>query len=282
MAAFIRRYFALTMKEVQQLRRNRVLLIQLMLPPTIVLIIFGYALNPKVRDLRLGVVDQSMTSESQGFIDFLAQNVNFKVTNRYIRTQEAEDPLRSPHLHVFRADGEHKYDSRKPGLHRLSGTECEFQGDESIYAHAECGRRAQKPGPGCIHCHSNRFRAHSGPWTNGRCTGSDRCSGRQYRADCSGLPANGFGGLQLQRWRWWRRSARQVSRGAHARTLGPSKPTTRRTGRAACLSLQSRPRDVVALRDGCHEHHHVYQRVARCLGPASQGKGEGHNGDVVV
>src|SRR4030095_4584763 len=101
MAAFIRRYFALTMKEVQQLRRNRVLLIQLMLPPTIVLIIFGYALNPKVRDLRLGVVDQSMTTESQGFIDSLAQNVNFKVTNRYIRTQDAEDALRSLDLDVF-------------------------------------------------------------------------------------------------------------------------------------------------------------------------------------
>ena len=41
MPAFIRRYLALTMKEVQQLRRNRVLLIQLMLPPTVVLVIFG-------------------------------------------------------------------------------------------------------------------------------------------------------------------------------------------------------------------------------------------------
>ena len=44
MPAAIRRYLALATKEVQQLRRNRVLLIQLMLPPTIVLIIFGYAL----------------------------------------------------------------------------------------------------------------------------------------------------------------------------------------------------------------------------------------------
>src|SRR5262245_14078783 len=101
MAAFIRRYLALTMKEVQQLRRNRVLLIQLMLPPTIVLIIFGFALNPRVRDLRLGVVDQSMTTESQGFIDSLAQNVNFKVTNRFIRTQDAVDALKSLDLDLF-------------------------------------------------------------------------------------------------------------------------------------------------------------------------------------
>src|SRR5215510_8944324 len=94
MAAFIRRYLALTSKEVQQLRRNRVLLIQLMLPPTLVLVIFGYALNPKVRDLRTGVVDQSVTTESKGFIDSLTQNVDFNVTHRYLRVQDAEDALR--------------------------------------------------------------------------------------------------------------------------------------------------------------------------------------------
>src|SRR5215510_13252342 len=101
MPAFIRRYLALTMKEVQQLRRNRVLLIQLMLPPTIVLIIFGFALNPKVRDLRLGVVDESMTTESRGFIDSLAQNVNFRVTHLYTRSQDAEDALKKLDLDLF-------------------------------------------------------------------------------------------------------------------------------------------------------------------------------------
>jgi ABC-2 type transport system permease protein len=101
MPAFIRRYIALTTKEVQQLRRNRVLLIQLMLPPTIVLVIFGYALNPRVRDLRLGVVDESFTTESRGLIDSLAQNVNFKVTRQYRDTEEAEKALKSLHLDLF-------------------------------------------------------------------------------------------------------------------------------------------------------------------------------------
>src|SRR5437867_12490890 len=101
MPAFIRRYLALTMKEVQQLRRNRVLLIQLMLPPTVVLVIFGYALNPKVRDLRTGVVDHSITTESRGFIDSLAQNVNFNVTHRYARVQDAEEALKSLDLDLF-------------------------------------------------------------------------------------------------------------------------------------------------------------------------------------
>jgi drug efflux transport system permease protein len=101
MPAFIRRYIALTTKEVQQLRRNRVLLIQLMLPPTIVLIIFGYALNPRVRDLRLGVVDESFTTESRGLVDSFAQNVNFKVTRQYRDTEEAEEALKSLDLDLF-------------------------------------------------------------------------------------------------------------------------------------------------------------------------------------
>src|ERR1700756_3469170 len=83
MPAAIRRYLALTTKEVQQFRRNRVLLIQLLLPPTVVLVIFGYALNPKVRDLRLGVVDESLTTESRGFIESITQNVDFKVVRQY-------------------------------------------------------------------------------------------------------------------------------------------------------------------------------------------------------
>lgn len=101
MPAFIRRYLALLAKEVEQLRRNRVLVIQLMLPPTIVLIIFGYALNPRVRDLRMGVVDESYTTESRDFIDSLVQNVNFNVTHRYTRVEEAEEALKSLDLDLF-------------------------------------------------------------------------------------------------------------------------------------------------------------------------------------
>ena len=101
MGAFIRRYLALATKEVQQLRRNPGLLIQLMIPPTIVLVIFGYALNPKVRDLRLGVVDQNLTVESRDFIDALTQNVNFNVTRVYASAGEAEAALKTLDLDLF-------------------------------------------------------------------------------------------------------------------------------------------------------------------------------------
>lgn len=101
MPAFLRRYLALLAKEADQLRRNRVLLIQLMLPPTIVLVIFGYALNPKVRDLRVGLVDESFTTESRDFIDSLTENVNFNVTRQYISEEEAEKALKSLDLDLF-------------------------------------------------------------------------------------------------------------------------------------------------------------------------------------
>ena len=101
MQEFFRRYLALATKEVQQLRRNRGLLFQLMVPPTIVLVIFGYALNPKVRGLRLGVVDQSFTTQSRDFINSLTENVNFKVTGLYTRTQDAEDALKRLQLDLF-------------------------------------------------------------------------------------------------------------------------------------------------------------------------------------
>src|SRR3974390_292726 len=101
MGAFFRRYLALATKEFQQLRRNPGLIIQLMIPPTIVLVIFGYALNPKVRNLRLGVVDESFTAESRNFIDALTENVNFDVTRVYGRPQDAENALKNLELDLF-------------------------------------------------------------------------------------------------------------------------------------------------------------------------------------
>ena len=101
MNAFFRRYLALATKEVQQLRRNRGLVIQLLLPPTIVLVIFGFALNPKVRNLRLGIVDESLTYESRDFINSLTENVNFNVTRVYTRPEEAEAALNNLNLDLF-------------------------------------------------------------------------------------------------------------------------------------------------------------------------------------
>ena len=101
MQGFFRRYMALTIKEVQQLRRNRGLIIQLLLPPTIVLVIFGYALNPQVRDLRLGIVDESQTPVSRAFINSLTENVNFTVAQHFFRPEDAAAALNHLRLDAY-------------------------------------------------------------------------------------------------------------------------------------------------------------------------------------
>jgi ABC-2 type transport system permease protein len=52
------RIVPLFMKELRQISRNRRLVISLVIPPTLQLVLFGFALNPEVRDLRLGVVER--------------------------------------------------------------------------------------------------------------------------------------------------------------------------------------------------------------------------------
>jgi ABC-2 type transport system permease protein len=58
-------------------------------------------LNPKVRGLRLGIVDESLTIQSREFIDALTQNVNFNVERQFLRTQDAEDALKRLQLDLF-------------------------------------------------------------------------------------------------------------------------------------------------------------------------------------
>jgi ABC-2 type transport system permease protein len=100
-SAFLRRYVALTLKEIQQLRRNRGLLVQLLIPPTVVLIIFGFALNPEVRDLRMGIVDQSFTPESRAFVNSLTQNLSFDVTHQFLRASDAEAAMNNMKIDMF-------------------------------------------------------------------------------------------------------------------------------------------------------------------------------------
>jgi ABC-2 type transport system permease protein len=58
-------------------------------------------LNPKVRGLRLGVVDESLTTESRGFIESLSKNIDFNVVGEYRGIRDAEDALKSLRLDAF-------------------------------------------------------------------------------------------------------------------------------------------------------------------------------------
>ncbi|ARV58154.1 ABC transporter permease [Nostocales cyanobacterium HT-58-2] len=81
------RFWALFQKEFAQIFRNRQLVIQLLVPPTVFLMLFGFALNPEVQNLKVGITDYSNSSASREFVEILNQTDAF-VISRYYPDQE--------------------------------------------------------------------------------------------------------------------------------------------------------------------------------------------------
>lgn len=67
-------FWALALKEVRQIFRNKQLLFLLTFPPTVQLCIFGFALSPDVRHLKLGISDDSRTAISRELVAALTEN----------------------------------------------------------------------------------------------------------------------------------------------------------------------------------------------------------------
>src|SRR5436305_1652117 len=82
------RLWSLFIKEFHQIRRNRRLVILLIIPPTLKLILFGLALNPTFENLRLGVVDYSPTPESRELVSAFTQGLVFKTKAYYATTED--------------------------------------------------------------------------------------------------------------------------------------------------------------------------------------------------
>ncbi|MBV8887736.1 MAG: ABC transporter permease [Chroococcidiopsidaceae cyanobacterium CP_BM_RX_35] len=79
---FSGRFWALALKELNQILRNKELVFLLIFPPTIQLVVFGLALNPEVQNITLGIVDQSNTPSSRELVSAFTENHVFK-TERY-------------------------------------------------------------------------------------------------------------------------------------------------------------------------------------------------------
>ncbi|WP_448570105.1 ABC transporter permease [Trichothermofontia sp.] len=82
------RLLALMLKEVRQILRNRQLLFLLVFPPTIQLLLYGFALNPEVKYLDLGVVDYAQTKTSRELVASLTHNQVF-IRNPHSSSQAA-------------------------------------------------------------------------------------------------------------------------------------------------------------------------------------------------
>jgi ABC-2 type transport system permease protein len=70
----LRRLFAIVIKELKQLRRDRLTAAMILGIPTIQLLLFGFAINMDVRHLNAAVVDEADNSASRAIIATLAQS----------------------------------------------------------------------------------------------------------------------------------------------------------------------------------------------------------------
>jgi ABC-2 type transport system permease protein len=79
---------SLILKEFRQILRDRRLAMSLILPPTLQLLLFGFALNATVSNLRLGVVDDSRTPESRELVAIMTESKSFRRAGTYLNVNE--------------------------------------------------------------------------------------------------------------------------------------------------------------------------------------------------
>lgn len=90
---FGQRIWALIRKELGQIRRDRRLVISLIVPPVLQLTLFGFALSPAVTNLRLGVVDESRTPESRELVAALTESRSFQLGRHYTSAERLGEAI---------------------------------------------------------------------------------------------------------------------------------------------------------------------------------------------
>ncbi|MFZ0821889.1 MAG: ABC transporter permease [Candidatus Acidiferrales bacterium] len=84
---------ALVWKEFRQILRDRRLAMSLIIPPTLQLLLFGFALNPTVANLHLGVVDDNKTPESRELIAQMTESKSFQASGYYLSLDQMSKDL---------------------------------------------------------------------------------------------------------------------------------------------------------------------------------------------
>lgn len=94
------RFWSLAIKELNQILRNKQILIMLIIPPTLQMLLYGFALNPDVHFIKLGVVDYANTYESRELVAALTENKVFVLKEYLLNSQNLADEVRQGKLTV--------------------------------------------------------------------------------------------------------------------------------------------------------------------------------------
>jgi ABC-2 type transport system permease protein len=84
---------ALLKKEFSQIRRDRRVALSLIIPPVLQLLLFGFVLNSKVENLRLGVIDESRTPESRELVATLSESRSFRLSGYFLAPDRLSDAI---------------------------------------------------------------------------------------------------------------------------------------------------------------------------------------------
>src|ERR1700734_3903971 len=84
---------ALIRKEFSQIRRDKRLAVSLIVPPTLQILLFGFALDATVSNLRLGVVDWSRTPESRELVSSFTESKSFRLGGYYTSDKDLEKAI---------------------------------------------------------------------------------------------------------------------------------------------------------------------------------------------
>ncbi len=84
---------ALIHKEFAQIRRDKRLATSLIIPPTLQILLFGFALDATVSHLRLGVIDWSRTPESRELVSTLTESKSFRLGGYYASVAELQNAI---------------------------------------------------------------------------------------------------------------------------------------------------------------------------------------------
>jgi ABC-2 type transport system permease protein len=82
------RFWPLFMKELRQIKRNRKLVVMLIMPPTLNLVLLGFAMNSEVKNVQLGVADYSRTAESRELVSAFVESGSFQIAEAFESGEE--------------------------------------------------------------------------------------------------------------------------------------------------------------------------------------------------
>jgi len=87
------RFVALVRKELNQIKRDKRIMLSLVLPPLLQLMLFGSVMNPSVTNLQLGIVDDSRTPVSRDLVAALSQSGTFRLQGLYTSVNSMGDDI---------------------------------------------------------------------------------------------------------------------------------------------------------------------------------------------